>query len=236
MSSRSVSRSVSTRGGLFGEEPKMFTGLIIELAEVKAIEKRTDSAKLSIKSSNAVNDAVVGDSIAINGACLTVIGIDRNILSFDVSYETLKSTNLGDLKRGEKVNLEPSLRIDSKLGGHFVAGHIERIGRIKTKTPVSNAIRIEIEAPYDVLKYLVEKGSVAVDGVSLTVASVSKNTFSVVIIPHTAKITTIGSKNIGDTVNLEPDILAKYVAKFLLLNKDNDLPLLSTLKKSGFVS
>lgn len=192
----------------------MFTGLIIELGEVVSLEKKAESARLSLRANEVVKDAAPGDSIAINGVCLTAVNIEKDVLSFDVSYETLKSTNLGNLKRGDRVNLEPSLRPNSKLGGHFVTGHVEGIGKIRSKTPLGNALRIEIEAPDNVLRYLVEKGSVAVDGISLTVVDVLKDAFSVVIIPHTAKLTTIGFKNVGDTVNLEPDILGKYVAKF----------------------
>ncbi|MFZ6008083.1 MAG: riboflavin synthase [Nitrospirota bacterium] len=221
----------------------MFTGLIIELGEVVSLEKKTESARLSIKASEVVKDAAPGDSIAINGVCLTVVNMEKDILSFDVSYETLKSTNLGNLKRGDRINLEPSLRPNSKLGGHFVTGHVEDIGKIRSKTPLGNALRIEIETPDNVLRYLVEKGSVAVDGISLTVVDVLKDAFSVVIIPHTAKLTTIGFKNVGDTVNLEPDILGKYVAKFLagsqqsaVSSQDKDKELLSALKQSGFIS
>lgn len=214
----------------------MFTGLIIELGEVISLDRRNESARLSVRGSEVVKDAALGDSIAINGVCLTVVAVDKEALSFDVSYETLKSTNLGNLKRGDKVNLEPSLRPTSKLGGHFVTGHVDGIGKIRSKTPLGNAMRIEIESPESVLKYLVGKGSVAVDGISLTVVDVLKDAFSIVIIPHTASMTTIGIKTTGDTVNLEPDILAKYVAKFLQIDKDKDSSLLSALKQSGFIS
>jgi riboflavin synthase len=214
----------------------MFTGLIIELGEVVALEKRNDSARLSVKGGEVARDAALGDSIATNGVCLTVVSIEKEVLSFDVSYETLRSTNLDDLRRGDKVNLEPSLRPSSKMGGHFVTGHIDGIGKLRSRTPAGNALRIEIEAPQSVLKYLVGKGSVAVDGISLTVVDVLKDAFSIVIIPHTAKMTTIGFKNTGATVNLEPDILAKYVAKFLQVDGDKDSSLLSALKQSGFVS
>ena len=193
----------------------MFTGLIIELGEVTGLERRAQNARLAIKGRAILKDIAIGDSIAINGVCLTVTSIERDVVSFDVSGETLHSTNLGDLKRGDKVNLEPSLRPDSKMGGHFVTGHIDGIGRIRSRRLEGNAERIEIEAPADVLHYLVRKGSVTVDGISLTVVDVLKDAFSLVIIPHTASLTTIGFKKIGDTVNLEPDILAKYVAKFL---------------------
>ncbi|MDA8338502.1 MAG: riboflavin synthase [Nitrospiraceae bacterium] len=221
----------------------MFTGLIIEFGEIVSLEKKTESARLSLRANEVVKDAALGDSIAINGVCLTAVNIEKDILYFDVSFETLRSTNLGNLKRGDRVNLEPSLRPNSKIGGHFVTGHVEDIGKIRSKTPLGNAVRIEIETQDNVLRYLVEKGSVAVDGISLTVVDVLKDAFSVVIIPHTAKLTTIGFKNVGDTVNLEPDILGKYVAKFLagsqqsaVSSQNKDKELLSALKQSGFIS
>lgn len=223
----------------------MFTGIIIELGEVTVLDKKGSSARLSIKGKEIIKDAAIGDSIAINGVCLTVTKLLNHTseLSFDVSYETLKNTNLGNLKSGDRVNLEPSLKPNSKLGGHFVTGHVDGVGRIRTKTVSGNAVRIEIDAPNNVLKYLVEKGSIAVDGISLTIVDVLKDAFSVVIIPHTAKLTTVGFKNAGDTVNLEPDMLAKYVERFLNESRvksqesraKENLQLLSALKKSGFI-
>ncbi|MGD0283698.1 MAG: riboflavin synthase [Dissulfurispiraceae bacterium] len=211
----------------------MFTGLIIELGEIAALEKKEGSARLSVRAGDIVHDAAIGDSISVNGICLTVTAIDKNILFFDVSYETLKSTGLENLKKGDRINMETSLRPSSKMGGHFVTGHIDGTGKIRSKTVSGNAVRIEIEAPAGILNYLVEKGSVAVDGISLTVVDVLKDAFSVVIIPHTAKLTTLGFKGAGETVNLEPDILAKYVAKFMTPHSSSSL--LSALKQSGFV-
>lgn len=222
----------------------MFTGLIIELGEVAALEKRGQNARLAIRGREILKDIAIGDSTSINGVCLTVTSVERDAISFDVSGETLKSTNIGELKRGDRVNLEPSLRPNSKLGGHFVTGHVEGSGRIRSRRLEGNTERIEIEAPVNVLKYLVPKGSVAVDGISLTVVDVLKDSFSLVIIPHTASLTTIGFKKVGDTVNLEPDILAKYVAKFLQNNSAEETsagedsaedPFLSKLRKSGFI-
>jgi len=219
----------------------MFTGLIIELGEVSGIERRGQNARLAVKGRAILKDIAVGDSIAINGVCLTVTNIDRDIVSFDVSGETLLSTNLGGLKRGNKVNLEPSLRPDSKMGGHFVTGHVDGVGRIRSRMLEGNAERVEIEAPAEVLHYLVRKGSVTVDGISLTVVDVFKDAFSLVIIPHTASLTTIGFKKIGDTVNLEPDMLAKYVEKFLrkdapaeeAAESSAEDPFLAKLKNAG---
>ncbi len=221
----------------------MFTGLIIELGEVAGISRGTQSAGLAITGREILGDISIGDSIAVNGVCLTVTTINRNIITFDVSGETLKSSNLGELRRGNRVNLEPSLRPNSKMGGHFVTGHIDGVGKIRSRRLEGNAERIEIEAPINVLKYLVPKGSVTVDGISLTVVDVLKDAFSLVIIPHTASLTTIGFKKAGDTVNLEPDILAKYVARFLQKDEpdgtsgegSSDERFLSKLKDSGFI-
>jgi riboflavin synthase len=222
----------------------MFTGLIIELGEVRALERRGLNAQLAVKGREIFNDLATGDSIAINGVCLTVTSAEKEIASFDVSGETLKNTNLGELKRGDRVNLEPSLRPNSKLGGHFVTGHVEAPGKIRSRRAEGNAERVEIEAPASILKYLVPKGSVAVDGISLTVVDVLKDAFSLVIIPHTASQTTIGFKKAGDSVNLEPDILAKYVEKILLKDtpaagaSDADASserFISKLKDSGFI-
>lgn len=223
----------------------MFTGLIIELGRVASLDKKPNSARLSIKSNEVIKDAAIGDSISINGVCLTVTEL-RSLsyeLFFDVSCETLQDTNIGSLKKDDRVNLEPSLKPVSKLGGHFVTGHVEGIGKIRKKTQIANALKIEIETPDNILQYLVEKGSVAIDGISLTVVNILNNAFSVVIIPHTAKMTTIGFKNIGAAVNLEPDILGKYVAKFLSArnerksqSENKDAELLSALQRSGFIN
>jgi riboflavin synthase len=211
----------------------MFTGIITELGEIASLDRKAEGARLTVRAPQTAADAAIGDSISVNGICLTVVEIRGEEISFDVSFETLNSTNLGSLKRGDRINLEPALRPDSKMGGHFVTGHIDGVGKIRSRRRIGNADRIEIEAPAQVLRYLVGKGSVAVDGISLTVVDVLKDAFSIVIIPHTVEMTTIGFKKGGDTVNLEPDILAKYVAKFVL--PDSDASLMSSLKKSGFL-
>lgn len=220
----------------------MFTGLIMEAGTVASLELQGPSGTLGVKCSKVRRDAELGDSIAVNGVCLTVTSIGTDALTFDVSFATLESTNLGALRRGESVNLEPSLRLNSKMGGHFVTGHVEAVGKIRTITRTGNAVTIEIGAPASLLNYLIPKGSVAVDGISLTVVDVLADAFTLVIIPHTADITTIGRKKIGDTVNLESDLLAKYVAKFAQGTKasDNaeqrDATLMDSLRRSGFVS
>lgn len=219
----------------------MFTGIIIELAEVISLDKKDNSARLVLLCPQASKDASLGDSIAVNGVCLTVVDIVRETLAFDVSFATLASTNIGELKRGDRVNIEPALRLQSKLGGHLVLGHVEAVGRIKSRRHKANAEEIVISSPKEINQYLIEKGSVAVDGISLTVLSISPDSFSVVIIPHTAKLTTIGFKPVGATVNLEPDIIAKYVHKYTSmhtqgLNKaSTDASLLNALRHSGYI-
>jgi riboflavin synthase len=212
----------------------LFTGLIVEMGEVASLTQKGNSARLTLHSKTLANDAVLGDSISVNGTCLTVVEIKGDALSFDLSDETLRSTNIGRLKIKDKVNLEPALRMDAKLGGHFVTGHIDGVGRIQSKTLTGDVCKIIIGTEGRLADFLVEKGSVAVDGISLTVVEVFKDRFSVVIIPHTARLTTIGVKVAGDEVNIEVDILGKYVSKFL--SKGKDKVFMETLLREGFTS
>ncbi len=213
----------------------MFTGLIIEMGEITSVKMRSGGAVLSLKAPEAASSAKLGDSISVNGVCLTVIEKNSDLLSFDLSDETLRSTNLGRLKRGDRVNLEMSLSPDSKIGGHFVTGHVDAVGTMRSKVNIGDMLKIEISAPQKVMNFIVEKGSVAVDGISLTVVDVLSDGFTVVIIPHTAKLTTIGFKGTGDTVNIETDILGKYVAKFLNKAKGKDSGLMKALTEGGYV-
>jgi len=214
----------------------MFTGIITELGEVVSLTKRPGVSVLNVKVPMAASNAVLGDSIAINGVCLTVTDIRGTEISFDLSDETLSASNLGALKPGDRVNIEESLRAGGKLGGHFVSGHVDTVGRIKSRTQVGDTWEFTIEASKDVTKYLVDKGSVAVDGISLTVVKVLKGGFTLVIIPHTAKLTTLGFKGAGDAVNLEADIIGKYVYRFLRKDGsgDADRSLMETLMREGF--
>lgn len=225
----------------------MFTGLVTETGAVASLAPRTGGgATLTVKAGAVAQGAEIGDSISISGACLTVTstGGGGGELGFELSGETLKSTTLGALKPGDRVNLEPSLRADQKLGGHFVTGHVDAVGKIRSKRRDGNAEVFEIEAPPAVTGFLVEKGSVALDGISLTVVDVLKDGFTVVIIPHTADVTTIGAKGPGDPVNLEADILSKYVARFLMRAKESggakgagdDASFMASLIKGGFAS
>jgi riboflavin synthase len=213
----------------------MFTGIIVELGEVNALERRGGIVYLFLNSKEVIKDAKIGDSISVNGTCLTLVEIKGSTMRFDLSDETLRSTNLGLLKPGDRVNLEPSLRPDSKLGGHFVSGHVDGTGRIRSKTEIGDTFKIEVEVPEEVMHFLVEKGSVAVDGISLTVVDILRDSFTIVIIPHTARLTTMGFKGPGDTVNVEVDIIGKYVSRFLNKSGNRDSRLMKTLTKEGFI-
>jgi riboflavin synthase len=212
----------------------LFTGLILETGRVISLGKRSGGVVLSLRAGNLASASAIGDSISVNGACLTVVGSNGNELSFDLSEETLRSTSLGSLRPGDAVNLEPSLRPDSKIGGHFVTGHVDATGKVRSKTAMGDMMKFEIAAPASVLRFLVEKGSVAVDGISLTVVDILRDGFTLVIIPHTAKMTTLGSRGPGDTVNIEVDILGKYVARFLNRTGDGDRGLMRTLMEEGY--
>jgi riboflavin synthase len=214
----------------------LFTGLILELGEITSINRKSGGAVLSLKSNEIASAAKLGDSIAVNGVCLTVVKSGRKELSFDLSDETLRSTNIGSLNKGDAVNLEPSLSPDSKIGGHFVTGHVDTVGKIRSRVQSGDMLKFEIEAPSKVTDFLVEKGSVAVDGISLTVVDIIKDSFTLVIIPHTAKLTTLGFKGAGDSVNIEVDILGKYVAKFLQRREDKDSRFMKTLMEGGFIN
>jgi riboflavin synthase len=210
----------------------MFTGLVSETGEVVSLKRRGPDAVLSVRAKAAPGEAKVGDSIAVNGACLTVTSIKDGVMGFDLSAETLGSTTLGALKPGDRVNLEQSLRADGKLGGHFVTGHVDGVGVIKGKSRLGGNYKYEIGAQAGVLEFLVEKGSVAVDGISLTVVDVLADSFTVVIIPHTADVTNVGSRGPGDSVNLEADIIGKYVRRFLGSRGGG---LMETLKRQGYL-
>jgi riboflavin synthase len=214
----------------------MFTGLVETLAIVSALEKTGNGIRLSVKPIIEL-ELKPGDSISVNGVCLTATNTDRGVLpapTFDVSPETMRSTNLGELKVGDKVNLERALRLSDRLGGHIVTGHVDGVGTIKNKRQAGEYTFYTFEAPAEILRYTVKKGSITVDGISLTVVEVDSRTFSVAIIPHTLKATSIGGKDIGDRVNLEADIIGKYVEKFLSRH-DNDKNLMELLKQGGFM-
>lgn len=215
----------------------MFTGLISETADVVSLKERGGDAVLSLRAANAARDAALGDSISVDGTCLTVTDIRAGVLSFGLSAETLGSTTLGALKPGDRVNIEQSLRADGRLGGHFVTGHVDGVGAVKGKRKLGEAVKYEIGAPPEVMDFLVEKGSVAVDGISLTVVDVLRDSFTVVIIPHTARATTIGAKGPGSRVNLEADIIGKYVKRLIEKKTDQKTGgsgLMDALRREGY--
>ncbi|HCW79644.1 MAG TPA: riboflavin synthase [Ruminococcaceae bacterium] len=193
----------------------MFTGIIEEIGTVRSIKKNTHSAVLTVKASKVLDDLNMGDSIAVNGVCLTVVSITDSLFSADVMHETVNCSNLWNLKAGDMVNLERAVMLNGRLGGHIVSGHIDGTGVIRSIKKDENAVWFTIRAPKLILRYVVEKGSVAIDGVSLTVASVTENDFGVSVIPNTVKCTALGKKHTGDVVNLENDCVGKYVEKLL---------------------
>ena len=192
----------------------MFTGIVEEIGTLKKIVWGAHSAVLSIQARHVLSDAAVGDSIAVNGICLTVTSLSPSGFTADVMHETLNRSSLKGAKPGMHVNLERAMAADGRFGGHIVSGHIDGTGKITEIKEDSLAIWYTIEASPEILRYIVEKGSVAIDGISLTVAKVTQTTFSVSTIPHTRKITTLGERKKGDMVNLENDIVGKYVEKF----------------------
>jgi riboflavin synthase len=209
----------------------MFTGLVEALGHISSFQKTSNGMRLSMKPSSNM-DVKIGDSIAVNGVCLTAT-TDQGSIVFDVSPETMKSTNLGELKVNQKVNLERALRLSDRLGGHIVTGHVDAVGKIRERRPEGEYTFYTFDAPPEVLRYIVKKGSVAIDGISLTVTGLDSGSFSVAIIPHTLTATNLGDKNKGSSVNIEIDIIGKYVEKFLG-NKDNSKGLESLLKEEGF--
>ena len=193
----------------------MFTGIVEELGTVTEIRHGEDSAVLRIRGPLVVSDALHGASIAVNGVCLTVTEHDESHFSVDVMAETLRRSSLGTLRAGDPVNLERALPADGRFGGHVVQGHVDGTGRVLGRTPGDRWEIVEISLPEDLQRYVVEKGSITVDGVSLTVASVGAESFTVSLIPTTMELTTLGHKRVGDLVNLEVDVLAKYVEKLI---------------------
>jgi riboflavin synthase len=187
----------------------MFSGIIEELGEVKKISKIGNNTLLEIKVRNAQQDAKIGDSISVNGVCLTVVKKGTETLSFEAIPETIKVTNLGGLKAFDKVNIERSLKVGDRLSGHFVTGHVDCIGIIRRKNYINNNLCFEIAVPTEFMSYIIPKGSISVDGISLTIANKKSNTFSVYIIPHTFRETTLGLKVPSQSLNIEFDILAK---------------------------
>lgn len=200
----------------------MFTGIVEEMGAVTSMEKTLAGTRMSILASTVLSDLKIGDSVSVNGTCLTVVSKGDQDFSVEVSPETLSVTTLGHIIPGAPVNLERAMRLSERIGGHLVAGHVDGIGTIRSRHQEGNAIFFTIEAPPEILRYCVVKGSVTVDGISLTINDLSDHGFCVAVIPHTAKVTTVGLKQVNDTVNLEADLIGKYVER--LLQERSQLP------------
>jgi riboflavin synthase len=193
----------------------MFSGIVEEMGAISILNKSLAGTRLTIIAATIMGDLPIGASVSVNGACLTVVARTDQDFSVDVSPETLQVTTLGSLASGSPVNLERAMKLNDRIGGHMVSGHVDGIGAIRSRHPDGNAVVLEIEAPKDMLRLCVAKGSITVDGISLTINGVTERSFLVSIIPHTAKVTTLGLKQVGDQVNLESDLIGKYVERLL---------------------
>jgi riboflavin synthase len=195
----------------------VFTGIVEELGRVRAITANAGGARIAVDARTVLDDATVGASIAVNGCCLTVVELGDGWWAADAVVETLARTNLGDLAPGDPVNLERPVRLADRLGGHLVQGHVDGTGTVAAREPQTDGSeRVRFTAPADVLRYVVHKGSVTIDGVSLTVAAVHDDGFTIAVIPHTLAVTTLGARPVGARVNLEADLVAKYVERLLV--------------------
>jgi riboflavin synthase len=200
----------------------MFTGIIEEIGNVVNIRRSSDSAILSINCSKVLENTEIGDSIAVNGVCLTVVTLENQIFTADISYETLNKSSMKNITKGSKVNLERALTLNTRLGGHLVSGHVDAVGTIKTIKEISNSYILSVEFPSSINKYISKKGSICIDGISLTVADIHSNILEVAVIPHTFENTILKYKKSGSTVNIEVDLLARYLEK-LIYNQDSNL-------------
>lgn len=198
----------------------MFTGIIEEVGKVQGIMKSTKSAKIIISASKVLEDVNLGDSISTNGVCLTVTEFSANRFTVDVMAETMRKSNLDKLSIGDEVNLERALRVGDRFGGHIVSGHIDGTGIITNYEKEDNAIWVTVKAKPEILRYIVQKGSITIDGISLTIAYIDDKVFKVSIIPHTKEVTTLLKKKVGDIVNLECDMVGKYIEKLMMTKED----------------
>ncbi len=213
----------------------MFTGIIEEVGTIQTIQNGGNSSFIKVKAEKILEDIHIGDSIAVNGVCLTVTNYSKEMFCADVMNETLRRSSLGSLKNGSPVNLERAMSANGRFGGHIVSGHIDGTGNISSVKNDGIAIWYTINTIPEIMDYIIEKGSIAIDGISLTVAKVSENDFSVSIIPHTAQQTILSYKKAGDVVNLENDIVGKYIKKFI--NPDNKKSNINMnfLAENGFI-
>ncbi len=211
----------------------MFTGIIKAKGRISAIKRQGGDVRLTVSSTGLPwSDYELGDSISVNGVCLTVVALHDNGFDTDVSVETLDVTGLGKLEIGSPVNLEPAISLGERLGGHLVSGHVDCTGTVTSRAADARSIRLEIEIPAEYSRYVAKKGSICVDGVSLTINEVSGNSFAVNIIPHTAEVTIFDDYAVGTVVNVEVDLLARYIER--LLSKDGDGISIEFLKAHGY--
>lgn len=215
----------------------MFTGIVEEVGKVRNVKKNVKSFVLTIEGNKIFEDINIGDSISVNGVCLTVTTFTNNIFTADVMNETMSRSSLGQLKNGSCVNLERALTANGRFGGHIVSGHIDGTGKILKIEKDDNAVWYTIAVKDNLMKYIVEKGSIAIDGISLTIAKVTVNDFSVSIIPHTAQETILSHRSVGDIVNIENDVIGKYVEKLITFEKNKKVKSninMDFLMKNGF--
>jgi riboflavin synthase len=212
----------------------VFTGIIEEVGKIQSIQRGASSAVLSVQASDIMQDIHLGDSIAVNGVCLTVTYFSSNSFTADVMHETLNRSSLGNLQIGSFVNLERAMSTNARFGGHIVSGHIDGIGTVSVIRKDDNAVWYTIKSPLPILRYIIEKGSIAIDGISLTVAKVYKDSFSVSVIPYTVSLTTLSNRRIGDVVNLENDCISKYVERLMGKEPQSSKITSEFLMKHGF--
>ncbi len=212
----------------------MFTGIVEEIGTVKTLQSNRESMKITVVAKKTVEDVKLGDSIAVNGVCLTVIHFNEQELTMDVMPETVKATNLQQLAVGDSVNLERAMPANGRFGGHFVSGHVDGVGKILRKRPFANAVYIDIELSKELTSYCMPKGSITIDGTSLTLFHVEKNGVTVSLIPHTYKETIIGMKKIGDLVNVETDLVGKYILHQLKCGQEPPTITRDFLGRNGF--
>jgi riboflavin synthase len=200
----------------------MFTGIVEETGTVESLSLKGNSAVITVRCGKVLQDSKIGDSIAVNGVCLTAVTITENSFSADISYETLKRSSMAGASAGTRVNLERALTLSSRLGGHIVSGHVDGLGTVESVSQRGDSYVLRIRFPEELDRYIAEKGSVTVDGISLTVASLKGMVFDVAVIPHTFKETVLSDKRKKDKVNLEVDVIARYLEKLMKKDKDSD--------------
>lgn len=213
----------------------MFSGIVEEMGVLQAMNRGAGSARATFVAKQVLKDLRIGDSIVVNGVCLTAVSVSGENFSVDLSPETLNVSNLGRLAMGDAVNLERALLVGSRLSGHWVSGHVDGVGSIRQRKQEEDALFLSIEAPPEVLRYCVRKGSIAVDGISLTINDADRREFQVAVIPHTSKVTTLGLKGTGATVNLEADMIVKFVEKLMADNTPPSRITPDFLQKKGLL-